>query len=222
MPSSPESNAYASGVGFTSWNRKVHFYLGLYFLFFVWLFALTGLLLNHSEWQFAQFWPGRQISNSEHSIQQPAGTSSLDVARDISGQLGIVGEIEWLTTRPEPTRLDFRVNRPGLNIEVKADLQAGRATVQRTKVNAWGTTRVLHTFTGVRANDPRKNQRDWIVTTAWAWAMDAVAIGLILMVGSGLVMWWNCRANRCSGLFALVAGSIVCATFVVGLCWILR
>ena len=29
-------------------NRKGHYYLGLYFLLFLWLFALTGLLLNHS------------------------------------------------------------------------------------------------------------------------------------------------------------------------------
>ena len=29
-------------------NRRAHYYLGLYFLFFLWLFAFTGLLLNHS------------------------------------------------------------------------------------------------------------------------------------------------------------------------------
>ena len=32
---------------FLVWNRRVHFYLGLYLLFFTWLFAFTGLLLNH-------------------------------------------------------------------------------------------------------------------------------------------------------------------------------
>ena len=32
------------------WNRKLHFYLGLYFLFFLWLFSLTGLMLNHGQW----------------------------------------------------------------------------------------------------------------------------------------------------------------------------
>ena len=32
------------------WNRKLHYYLGLYFLFFLWLFSLTGLMLNHQQW----------------------------------------------------------------------------------------------------------------------------------------------------------------------------
>lgn len=39
------------------WNRRIHNYVGLYFLVFIWLFALSGLLLNHSDWTFAEFWP---------------------------------------------------------------------------------------------------------------------------------------------------------------------
>ena len=35
---------------FEFWNRKLHYYLGLYFLFFLWLFSLTGLMLNHQQW----------------------------------------------------------------------------------------------------------------------------------------------------------------------------
>jgi hypothetical protein len=31
---------------FLVWNRRVQFYPGLYLLFFTWLFAFTGLLLN--------------------------------------------------------------------------------------------------------------------------------------------------------------------------------
>jgi hypothetical protein len=62
MPSSPEQTLSAADApranagGYRVWNRKLHYYLGLYFLFFVWLFALSGLLLNHS-WTFAGFWP---------------------------------------------------------------------------------------------------------------------------------------------------------------------
>jgi hypothetical protein len=40
---------------FLVWNRRVHYYLGLYLLFFIWLFAFTGVLLNHPRWQYAQF-----------------------------------------------------------------------------------------------------------------------------------------------------------------------
>lgn len=220
MLSSPEPVSPASAgrptTDLMGWNRRAHYYLGLYFLFFVWLFALTGLLLNHN-WEFAR--PNRNVTSSEQSITAPAGKSALDDARDLSRQLGITGEIEWVTTRADPARLDFRVNRPGLNYEIKTDLQAGRATVQRSKVNPWLTARVLHTFTGVRVNDPRKNERDWILTTVWALAMDAVALGLVAMVATGLLIWWRGAGNRLPGVAALLGGVIGCGFFLWGLRW---
>ncbi len=35
---------------FEIWNRKLHYYLGLYFLFFLWLFPFTRLLMKPSSW----------------------------------------------------------------------------------------------------------------------------------------------------------------------------
>ena len=230
MRSSPEApdaanadtspDAHSRATRFATWNRQAHYFIGLYFLFFVWLFALTGLLLNHSSWTFAEFWPTRKVTSSEQAFQLAGTGSPLENARELSRQLGLVGEIDWTTTRADPAKLEFRVNRPGTTIDVKADLRAGRATIQRTAVNAWGIAHVLHTFTGVRANDPRRNERDWIVTSAWALAMDAVALGLVLMVISGVIIWWRSRSHRVAGLIALGAGTAVSAVFVVGLRWL--
>jgi hypothetical protein len=199
------------------WNRRLHYYLGLYFLFFVWLFALTGLLLNH-HWQFAEFWPNRKITTSERTIVVPPAGTSLETARDLMRQLGIAGEIHWITTRPVADRLDFRVTRPGQNLEVKADFITRRAQVERSDLNAWGIVHVLHTFTGVRLNDAN-NQRDWWLTTVWALSMDAVALGLIVMVLSGIVMWLGLAGKRLGGTVALAAGVITCGWFVIGLRW---
>jgi hypothetical protein len=52
---------------------------------------------------------------------------------------------------------------------------------ERIDLNAWEAMRILHTFTGVRLDDAR-NRRDWVLTSVWAWTMDAVAGGLILMI----------------------------------------
>ena len=88
-------------------------------------------------------------------------------------QLGIDGEIQWPAQQSGP--FAFQASRPGLVVDVKADLEQGRATVQRNQLNAWGVMHLLHTFTGVRAGDAR-NARDWTLTTLWALSMDAVAI----------------------------------------------
>ena len=112
---------------FNLWNRKGHYYLGLYFLFFIWLFALTGLLLNHA-WQFAEFWPNRKISKFERTVEVPAMGNGVDRARALMARLGIRGEIEWTAARPDSNVFDFRVNRPGQNISITAYPEQGRAT----------------------------------------------------------------------------------------------
>jgi hypothetical protein len=200
---------------FSVWNRKSHYYIGLYFIFFLWLFAFTGLLLNHS-WSFAEFWPNRKVSKFEKPVKILPYSNELERARELMKQLGIRGEVEWTAARVDSAAFSFRVGRPGKNWQVTLDDGSDRVAVEQTEVNGWGLIRVLHTFTGVRAGDQR-NERDWILTTVWALAMDAVAVGLILMVFTGLYLWVRLPAKRLPGGVAFVAGSIACGLFVFGL-----
>lgn len=200
------------------WNRKLHYYLGLYFLFFLWLFALTGLLLNHSAWAFAQFFPNRKVTKLERAIQAPPAGSDLDQAEALMRQLGIEGEIAWSGPRTDAGRLDFNASRPGRIYQIQADLRQGRAAVTMTQYNGWGIARTLHTFVGVSPDDPR-NRRDWLLTTVWAVTMDAVAAGIVLMVLSSFYMWWSLPEKRRLGAAALALGVVVCGLFIWGLRW---
>jgi hypothetical protein len=227
MPSSTDQNPQfvpgstgRRGEVFKRWNGRLHYFLGLYLLFFVWLYGFTGLLLNHSQWRFAEFWDSRQQTKFDRDIVSPASKGDLAEARDIMGQLGVRGEIEWTVTQNDASRFDFRVSRPGHIFDVKTDLARKKASVQRIDLNAWGVMRLLHTFTGVRLDDQR-NQRDWVLTSVWALAMDAVAAGLILMVLSGLMMWYDARQNMLLGGIALLLGFLSCGLFCVGLRWLL-
>lgn len=202
-----------------TWNRRLHYYSGLYLLFFLWLFAFTGLLLNHTKWRFAEFWPQRQVTRYELPIEVPAAGGDLAQAEEILRQTGIRGEIEWTKTRADADVLEFRAGRPGHMFEIRADYRARRAAVQRTELNAWGVTRILHTFTGARLTDQR-NQREWWATRLWAYSMDAVAAGLIFMVLSSVWLWWAQRQKRALGLAALASGTALCGLFVAGLRWL--
>jgi hypothetical protein len=201
---------------FLVWNRRVHYFIGLYLLFFCWLFTFTGLLLNHPRWTFDEFWPNRIQSTSEHQISSPPAGSNVDRARAVMRQLGISGEIQWPGSQPANGALAFQVSRPGLVIEVSADLQADRVTLRRNALNAWGVMHVLHTFTGMPAANPG-NERDWIVTTVWALSMDAVAAGLIVMVVSSYIMWYRLKAKRVWGTIALLLGFVTSVVLVGGL-----
>ena len=102
-----------------AWNRRIHYYLGLYLLLFLWLFSFTGLLLNHPRWTFAEFWSNRMQTSVELPIQPPPTGGDVIQAEDIMRQAGIRGEIEWTQTRPDASRLDFRVSRPGFGARQK-------------------------------------------------------------------------------------------------------
>ncbi len=201
------------------WNRKLHIYLGLYFLCFLWLFSISGLLLNHPKWLFADFWPNRKQSELVKKVQSPQEIDDLRIARNLMQQMGISGEIEWTTTRPASDRFDFRVVKPGQIIEVKTDLKAGEAAIQSIQTNGWGIVKMLHTFTGVRATDPAA-ERDWWATKLWSFSMDAVSIGLVILVISGLILWVKLKNGRILGAILLGSGLLSCGFFVFGLSWI--
>jgi len=208
-------------AGFESWNRKLHFYAGLFLLFFMWLFALSGLVLNHPSWSFTEFWSNRKQTNYEHTLTAlgPDVKGDLGQAHEIMSQLGIEGEILWTTTRTEANYFDFQVRRPGRFFFIKADLARKRVTVQQSDVNLWGVIRALHTFTGVQLDDPRNN-RDWALTSLWAYSMDAVAAGLIVMILSSWYMWFELPQKRLPGAVVLGLGSLMCGLFCVGLRWL--
>lgn len=203
-----------------SWNRRLHFYVGLFLLFFMWLFAVSGLVLNHPEWNFAESWNNRRETNYVSAIMgfAPEIKGDLAEAHDIMRQTGIEGEILWTTTRANPDLFEFQVRRPGRFFFIKADLEKRLVSVRESTVNVWGVIKVLHVFTGVQQDDPRQS-RDWALTTVWAYSMDAVAAGLIFMVLSSLYMWWELPRKRVAGAVALALGTILCGLFCLGLRW---
>ena len=228
MPSATEPTVAAGTedgarlrAGLERWNRKLHFYSGLFLIFFLWLFALTGLLLNHPEWTFQESWANRHETTLERVIKAPApgAASDLEQAQDIMGQLGIVGDILWTALRTDTNQLDFQVRRPGHYFFIKADWAKGTATVRQADVNLWGVMKVLHVFDGNVADDPR-NVRDWALTSVWAYSMDAVAAGLVFMVLSSVYMWLKLPQKRLPGAIALGLGSLSCGLFCWGIRWL--
>jgi len=201
-----------------AWNRKLHIYVGLYFLVFLWLFALSGLLLNHA-WRFTEFWSQRQQSTREQAFQPLRASDDLGQARELMSQLNLAGEIEWTRVRPATERFSFRVLRPGRIVDVTADLGRGSATVQEIKLNGWGVVRMLHTFNGKPANATGA-ERDWPWTRLWSFAMDALAVGLIGLVAGSLILASERRERRVGSVAALGLGLAVSAFFVFGLRWL--
>jgi hypothetical protein len=196
-----------------TWNRKLHMYVGLYFLTFLWLFAFSGLLLNHPKWKFTQFWEQRKQSVSQRAIVPPAQASTAGQAREIMAQLGVSGELEVDPKKQAPGRVDFRVGRPGGFFEVHADLEKRIASVNRVQYNFWGTLSGLHHMKVVDPNNPGL-PRSWVWTKVWSLSLDALSAGLVFMTLSGIYMWWGKR-RRIGGIVALALGFFGCLVFLL-------
>ncbi len=201
------------------WNRRVHTYAGLYFLIIIWFFSLSGLLLNHPKWEISQYWTKREESTADRIIRPPVATDDMERAKELIRQLNLDGEFERTKVGPNASAIEISIAKPGLITNVKADLAEGRAKITETRLNAFGVASMLHTFTGVRMNEPAL-RRDWMVTTIWSILIDALCVGLIFLVLSGLYMNWQRIEKRWIGAALLAAGTILCAFFVVGLAWI--
>lgn len=196
-----------------TWSRKLHIYLGLYFLFFVWLFCLSGAVLNHPKWRIAGFWDERKQISSELRVSRPAHTDDFLVAKSLVEQLNIRGEISGKITHTESGEFGFRVVRPGNIYDIKADFDKGLAKISQIHVNGWGVLNMLHSFTGVRRTDPTLHQ-NWWATGMWRFSMDALSAGLVLLVLSGIYIWYSRSRQRRSGMLALALGFLTLVGFV--------
>ena len=214
VPRGAQVAARRRAARFRLWTRRLHTWVGLYLLLFLWLFSVSGLVLNHSKWTVAQFWKARQESTAARAIQVPNTTGDVAIARDLMRQLAITGEIGETNRRPDGA-FTFDVVKPGRIVRVEARLGSARAEVTTTRLNGWGVLDALHKLTGVKVDEPAR-RRDWVLTWVWSAAMDALALGMVFLVLSALYLWYRLSAKRRPGLVALGAGVAGCAFFLYG------
>lgn len=201
---------------FTSWNRKIHIHLGLFLLLFIWLFSLSGLLLNHGSWKFASFWEQRKQTEAVTEISLPAHLDSTALLHTVMEGLGISGEVT--NVKFSPDAVDFRVTSPGEGKELHVDLVKGAVTQKKYELNIWGKIKTLHTFNGVDKRNTNKPP-NWLVTSVWKLAMDGIAVALIFLCVSSWIMWYRIRKEYRWGIMILAIGFITSFYFVYLVAW---
>ncbi len=184
-------------------NRKFHIHLGLALLCFVWLFSLTGLLLNHGSWKFASFWPERKETTTNFTIP-PAMIHDLTEKAVMEFQK-TSGEIQQ-PKRTDQT-LEFRIVSPGKVRDIVVDLETGAGSEKLLTFNMWGKLRTMHTFNGMNREYPAQAP-NWWITNLWRLAMDVIAVGLIIICLSSWIMWYKVRKDYAFG-YAVLAGSFL-------------
>ena len=196
---------------FDFWNRKLHIHLGLFLLLFLWLFSLSGLLLNHGGWKFASFWEQREQKEFTKRVSSMNQMDSASMISHVMQQLVISGEVSNVKLTAES--LAFRVQSPGLGREVHVDFGTDSVKMKEYRLNVCGKIRTLHTFNGVDKRDAMRSA-NWVTTVVWRFAMDAIAIALILICVSSWIMWYKIRKEYKWGTVIIATGFSVCFYFL--------
>lgn len=192
-------------------NRKLHIYIGLFLLFFIWFFAWSGLLLNHGDWGISSFWEQREAFKTVANVQIPTTRNSSELVENIMSQLEVKGEVT--NVKMWPDSIHFRVSVPGHERDLNVNFNNGVCTQNQLKYNLAGIIRTLHTFNGVDRNDAT-SKPNWLITNIWRISMDGIAVGLILLCVSSWIMWFKVRKKFALSLAVLIAGLGISVYFV--------
>ena len=85
----------------------------------------------------------------------------------------------------------------------------------------WTVERIAGEFGGKHGLEDRSSIRDWLPPRIWSFNMDAVAIGVILMVLTSLYMGWQrLKVHPVGSMASFALGIIVTVYFMWGLAWL--
>ena len=180
-------------------------------VFYICIFAVSGLLINHGEWKFAGFWEQREERKTEFTLPVISLVNGPEVAQLVKEKLTITGETENFKMNHGTT--DFRIHSPGVVRDIHIDRISGTAVMKELKFNSWGKLKNMHMFNGINKSDLSKSP-NWIVTRIWRFTMDFTAIALIILCLGGWALWYQVRKEYKAGYFILAFSLIVSGYFI--------
>ncbi len=191
-----------------TWNRKIHIYLGLFLLFFIWLFGLSGILLNH-HWEFSDSWPKRKVISYEQTIKISDERDKHTLALEIMNKLDLNGGIVNLRYSADSAMLDFILTKPGTRYDFSTELSTGKLMIKETKLDQWAALRALHTMRNPTQKELDERYRP-VLAFLWSLSIDVVSGGLILICMGGWYLRFQASKRRFYlGLISLITGFIL-------------
>ena len=175
--------------------RWLHTHVAMFALLAMSGFAVTGLMLNHSEWFGLDEIRTETLNGTlPRSILQPV--DKLAIVERLRSQFGATGAVEGFDVEEEELVIDFQ--RPG---------RRTRAVVDR----ADGGLEVVTEIRGVAAilTDLHKGAA---AGSGWKPLIDLTAVLLILAAVTGVIVWLSLPKRRVGGAVALLLGAGVWIT----------
>jgi hypothetical protein len=176
--------------------RNLHLSTALFCLAFLSMYGVSAVQMAHRRW-----WPVRERV-AEWSVQLPAGITDARVA---ARDLAIRGELTAIRTPPGALR--FRLVRPGTVNQVEYSVVTGEAKMRTTDAGFIGMLNRLHQAQGMWHEYPLLN--------VWSAVLGMVSLGLLVLGGTGLYLWFRNHSERWIGVVLLGAGGGLAVVLIV-------
>ncbi len=182
--------------------RWLHIYVSMTVLVVFVFFALTGITLNHPDWQLDA---GKQIDSRQ--LQLPAALTGLEFSADQLQQAEQAKQIaDWLRAEHQiqGAVFAFSYDPDEQLLELDFKQPAGFANAQIALDS--GVVELTAEFGGYLAllNDLHKGR---YAGTAWKWLIDVVAIACLVFALSGFYLLWRQPARRWLGVQCALTGA---------------
>ncbi len=181
--------------------RTVHIYISMFVLLIFLFFALTGITLNHPEWQLAA---GKSAQSQQ--LQLPESLQRLPFGEDALENAKAAGQIaDWLRTEHQVEGAVFAFNyEPDeqlLELDFKQPAGFANAQIELTA----GAVQLDLEFAGYLTllNDLHKGR---YAGSAWKWLIDIVAVCCLIFAISGFYLLWRQPSRRFWGIQAALTG----------------
>lgn len=199
---------------FSHLNRRVHIYLGLALLPWLFMYGISSIPFAHSQY-FEQRdkakglprWTLRFERSLDVSVPEaaealrPFGAALLEEAGIEGTAFGVY--------RQSPTQVNVYSYSFWKSTQLKYFVDQKKLRVEDNRFR-WD-----HFLTGMHARGGF--EQEGFLQTSWSVVVDLVCAGILVWVASGLYMWWGIRGHRRLGALALLAGAASFLLFTIRL-----
>jgi uncharacterized protein len=209
--------------------RTIHVYTTLFGLAVILFFAVTGFMLNHTEWFLpddakleaqtrrvtrplpTEKLPGLKVPTPSEATGEATGEEKLAVVEALRKEFGISGELSsfgFVKDDHDRQQIKVEFKRAGGETLATIDVESGQTEVATT-YQGWAIV-VTDLHRGNRGNLTNEVKRTGRV---WSFVIDATCFLLLIISATGLVMWWSLKTRAKWGALVFLFGTG--ATFAV-------
>jgi len=185
--------------------RRVHMYLGLFLVPWMFMYAASTLVMNHREFvrSFYSTETPAMVRERELDLSRtfPADATREQIAKVILGDIGLEGAHRVSGGNGKPLVIDRQ--HAFVPRRIMWDPSTQKIVIEKQEFRSATFLERMHRRRGY--------QHPYALEDTWAFSVDLAAVIMVFWSLSGLWLWWELRPTR---LWGAVCGGLGMAVFV--------